>query len=82
MYEHVTRRLTVCKFGFKDLIHMKEFQEAFNNALRHLPVTRQQGVAYHANEVNIHIFTPPCQFIVSSLGVRGRERPRPHSDEL
>eukprot|EP00800_Vazella_pourtalesii_P018512 TRINITY_DN596_c0_g1_i8.p1 TRINITY_DN596_c0_g1~~TRINITY_DN596_c0_g1_i8.p1 ORF type:complete len:411 (+),score=69.60 TRINITY_DN596_c0_g1_i8:215-1447(+) len=81
MYQHVTRRLTVCKFGFRDLNQLKEFQEAFNNALRHLPVTRQQGVAYHANEVMPH-FTPPCHFIVSSLGVCRREGPRTHPDEL
>ena len=51
MYEHVTRRLTVCKLGFRDQLQLKEFQEAFHNAIRKLPVTRQQGVAYHANEV-------------------------------
>ena len=53
--EHVTSARTIIKIGCPDLNIVESLSDQINEAVRQLPVTRQQGVAYRMNEVFIDI---------------------------
>ena len=53
--EHVTSARTIVKIGCPDLNIVESLSDQINEAVRQLPVTRQQGVAYRMNEVFIDV---------------------------
>ena len=53
--EHVTQTHSLIKLGSRDLSTIQSVSDAINEAVRQLPVTRAQGVAYRMNEVFIDI---------------------------
>ena len=53
--EHVTHHNSIIKIGFTDLAILQSLSDSLNEAIRQLPITRQQGVAYRMNEVFIDV---------------------------
>ena len=53
--EHVSSAHTIVKIGCPDLNVVESLSDQINEAVRQLPVTRQQGVAYRMNEVFIDV---------------------------
>lgn len=53
--DHVSRGQTIVKLGCPDLSVVESLSEYINEAIRQLPVSRQQGVAYRMNEVFVDV---------------------------
>ena len=53
--EHVGRTKTVVKLGCPDPSVVKGLCDQIGEAVRQLPVTREQGVAYRMNEVFVDV---------------------------
>ena len=53
--EHVSSAHTIVKVGCPDLNVVESLSDQINEAVRQLPVTRPQGVAYRMNEVFIDV---------------------------
>lgn len=53
--DHVSTSRTILKLGSPDLAVVTNVSDAINEAIRLLPVTRDEGVAYRVNEVFIDV---------------------------
>ena len=53
--EHVSSAHTIVKIGCPDLTIVESLSDQISEAIRQLPVTRQQGVAYRMNEIFIDV---------------------------
>lgn len=53
--EHVSRSRTIIKLGCPDQTVVKSLSDQIGEAIRQLPVMRDQGVAYRMNEVFVDV---------------------------
>lgn len=53
--EHVGKTRTVVKLGCPDQSVVKGLSDQIREAVRQLPITREQGVAYRMNEVFVDV---------------------------
>ncbi len=53
--EHVSKLRTVVKLGSPDVSIIHNLSDTIQEAVRQLPVTREQGVAYRVNEVFVDV---------------------------
>lgn len=53
--EHVSKVKTVVKLGCPDQSVVRSLSDQIGEAIRQLPVTREQGVAYRMNEVFVDV---------------------------
>ena len=53
--EHVSKLQTVVKLGCPDIAVVQSLSDTINEAVRQLPITRDQGVAYMMNEVFVDV---------------------------
>lgn len=53
--EHVSKARTIVKMGSPDQSVVENLSDQISEAIRQLPMTRDQGVAYRMNEVFVDV---------------------------